>query len=93
MLAAAHRDAQGLASCRVRLQRAADAGSEAAPTALHWAAGLEALSAGDAQRARTELQACLDQASRLGGSHAQRTIVDRTLAALRLPHALEGECQ
>ena len=87
MLAAARRDAAALALCAARLQRAADAGHAAAPVALRWVAGLGALLAGDSDGAREHLQACLDQAVRLGGSHAQRTIVDRTLAALRLPHA------
>jgi tetratricopeptide (TPR) repeat protein len=91
LLAAAHRDTPGLAACRARLQRLADAGNEAAPVALHWVAGLDALSAGEVERARAELQACLDQAPCLGGSHAQRTIVDRTLAALRLPLAIENQ--
>ena len=87
MLAVARRDAPALAQCSARLQRAADAGHAAAPVALHWVAGLGALVAGDAAQARAHLQACLDQAARLGGSHAQRTIVDRTLSALHLPDA------
>jgi hypothetical protein len=91
MLAAAHRDTPGLAACRARLQRLADAGHAAAPTALHWVEGLDALSAGELERARAELQACVGQLPRLGGSHAQRTIVERTLAALRLPRAVESE--
>jgi tetratricopeptide (TPR) repeat protein len=91
MLAAAVRDAPGLAACWARLQRAADAGGLAAPTALHWVEGLQALAAGDAQAARTHLQACVEQLPRLGGSHAQRTIVERTLAALRLPQAVDSD--
>lgn len=93
MLAAAHRDEPGLAACRTRLQRAADAGSQAAPVALHWVDGLQALAADDADQARAHLQACVDQLARLGGSHAQRTIVERTLAALRLPQAIEAGCR
>ena len=87
MLAAARRDVPALALCAVRLQRAADAGQAAASVALRWVAGLGALLAGDSDGAREHLQACFDRAVRLGGSHAQRTIVDRTLATLRLPRA------
>lgn len=87
MLAAAQRDAPALAQCAARLQRSADAGHAAAPVALHWVAGLGALLVGERGQAQERLQACLDQAVRVGGSHAQRTVVDRTLAALELPHA------
>ena len=85
MLAAARRDTRALASGAARLQRAADAGQAAAPVALRWVAGLAALLAGETEVARQHLQACLAESARLGGSHAQRTIVDRTLAALVLP--------
>ena len=85
MLAAAQRDSEALARGAARLQRSADAGNPAAPVALQWVAGLAALVAGEAQAARQHLEACLTQAARLGGSHAQRTVVDRTLAALVLP--------
>ena len=91
MLAAAQRDAPALALCAARLHRLADAGHGAAPVALRWVAGLQAMLSGEREGkregARVHLQACLDQAVRMGGSHAQRTVVDHTLAALELPRA------
>jgi hypothetical protein len=50
-------------------------------------AGLTALLDSDTPRARHELQRCLDQAVRLGGSHAQRTVVERTLESIDAPPA------
>ncbi len=91
MLAAARRDIDGLAQCATRLQRSAEAGSGAAPVALRWVAGLRALVAGDSEEATLQLQACRLEAARLGGSHAQRTVIDRTLGALRLPDASLAE--
>jgi hypothetical protein len=85
MLATAQADRQALVRCAARLQRKADTGQAAAAPALAWVAGLAALLDGDAARARHELQRCLDQAVRLGGSHAQRTVIDRTLASKQGP--------
>lgn len=81
MLATAQADRPALARCAARLQRRADAGHDAAAPALAWVAALAALLDGDTLRARHELQRCLDQAVRLGGSHAQRTVIECTLAS------------
>lgn len=85
MLAAAQADRQALERCGSRLQRKADAGQAAALPALAWVAGLAALLDGDTSRARHQLQRCLDQAVRLGGSHAQRTVIERTLDSIPPP--------
>jgi hypothetical protein len=88
MLAAAQADRQALARCDSRLQRKADAGHAAALPALAWVAGLAALLDGDTAHARHQLQRCLDQAVRLGGSYAQRTVVERTLDSTSRPTAV-----
>lgn len=80
MLAAARGDRAGLQASTARLQTAADKGHAAAPVALHWNAALAALLAGDAAAARSAMQACQAGSVRLGGSHAQRTVVDLTRA-------------
>ena len=82
MIAAAQADPAALAACAERLQRQADAGHAGAPVALGWVRGLSAWLGGDADRARAEIAACRPQAPRLGGSHAQRMVIDRTLADL-----------
>ena len=93
MLAAAQRDTAALGRCRERLQRSADAGHGGAATALHWAEGLLAWCDGadGVGAAPTSAQAAIDaslaQAARLGGSHAQRTVIDWTRAASCLPLA------
>lgn len=79
ILAAAQSDRTALNAASQRLQALADKGDAAAPVALHWTAGLLALTQGDAAAARSHLHACLAEAARLGGSHAQRTVVDRTI--------------
>ncbi len=81
MLAAANGDFVALHAGRERLQRQADAGHTGAPVALHWVAGLQALIGGDTEAAHTHLAASLAEAPRVGGSHAQRMVIDLTLAA------------
>ena len=85
MLAAARRDASELRLGAARLQRWADRGHEAAIPALAWLAALEALLAGDEAGARTALAQCLTQCARLGGSHAQRTVIDELQSRPSLP--------
>jgi hypothetical protein len=58
----------------------ADKGHAAAPVALRWNAALGAVMVGDTAAAKDELRACRAESVRLGGSHAQRTVVDLTLA-------------
>jgi tetratricopeptide (TPR) repeat protein len=79
MLAAAQSDRAGLAAVSQRLQASADKGHAAAPVALHWTAALAAVMDRDMAAAASQLHACRAEAARLGGSHAQRTVVDRTI--------------
>ncbi len=79
MLAAAQGNQAGLDSVRQRLQEVADKGHPAAPIALRWTAALTAIVGGDRRAARENLRLCHAEAARLGGSHAQRTVVDRTI--------------
>ncbi|MEQ1806714.1 MAG: hypothetical protein ABL900_15165 [Burkholderiaceae bacterium] len=79
MLAAARGDRTGLVNVSQRLQALADKGHPAAPIALHWAGALAAVMDGDGQAAREPMRLCHTEAARLGGSHAQRTVVDRTI--------------
>ena len=79
MLAAARGDRTGLDNVNQRLQVIADKGHPAAPIALHWAAALSEVVDGDRHAAREHMRLCLAEAARLGGSHAQRTVVDRTI--------------
>lgn len=79
MLAVARDDRAGLHAVSQHLHATADKGHAGAPIALHWTAGLAALMEGDTDSARRHLRDCHAEAARLGGSHAQRTVVDRTL--------------
>ncbi len=79
MLAAARGDRTGMGNVNQRLQALADKGHPAAPIALHWAAALVAVMDGDRHAAREPMRLCHAEAARLGGSHAQRTVVDRTI--------------
>jgi hypothetical protein len=80
MIAAATDNAQALGAVAVRLQHLADAGHAGAPVALGWVRALTAWRAGDGDLARREAQALQADAPRLGGSHAQRSVIDQTLA-------------
>jgi Tfp pilus assembly protein PilF len=80
MVAAGRGDRAALDACSERLRAIADKGHAAAPVALHWNAALGALMAGDTAAAKDELRACRAESVRLGGSHAQRTVVNLTQA-------------
>jgi len=80
MLAAGRGDRAALDAGTTRLRAIADKGHAAAPAALHWNAALAALMAGDIAVAKSELRACSAESVRLGGSHAQRTVVELTQA-------------
>lgn len=82
MIAAATADRGALAQVATRLQGLADAGHAGAPVAGQWVQRLAAWLAGDLDRARSALAACRAEAVRLGGSHAQRTVVERTIERL-----------
>jgi len=79
MLAVARGDRAALDAVNQRLQAIADKGHAAAPVALHWSAALAAVLDGDTGAARQQLRLCHAEAARLGGSHAQRVVVDRTI--------------
>jgi len=87
MVAAAYRERGELEECERRLESLARAGHEAAAVVRHWAAGLKALIDGDAPKASREFDACRAELPRIGGSGAQRGIVEETRGALRLPVA------
>jgi hypothetical protein len=82
MIAAATGDRAALAQVARRLQGQADAGHAGAPVAGAWVQGLAAWMAGDLDRAREALATCRAEAVRLGGSHAQRTVIERTIERL-----------
>ena len=82
MLAAGTGQRNALNGCRLRLQKHADAGHGGAPSALAWVNGLAAWLNRDVLTARHALNECVKDAVRVGGSHAQRTIIERTLTSL-----------
>jgi len=85
MLSAGRGDRAGLDASTTRLRATADKGHAAAPVALHWNAALGALMSGDMALAKNELRVCRAESVRLGGSHAQRTVVDLTQAWVEAP--------
>ena len=82
MLAVGTEQSRALEACRLRLQKHADAGHGGATSALAWAGGLAAWLTHDASTARDALTECVKHSVTLGGSHAQRTVIERTLAAV-----------
>lgn len=91
MLAAGLGDRARLAAGVARVQMAADNGHAAAPVVLQWQSALVALMDGEAAAAAQALHACQVDAARLGGSHAQRAVVDLTLGRLDpTPRAWSG---
>ncbi len=87
MLAAARQDRQALHAVRQRLETIGGSGHEGASVAVHWVQALLALLDGQTDSARVHLDACCADAVRLGGSHAQRSVITHTLDVLRLPQA------
>lgn len=82
MLAAGTAQHNALSACRLRLQRYADSGHGGAPSALAWVDGLASWLACDVAKARQALSECAKHSVTLGGSHAQRTVIARTLDSL-----------
>jgi len=82
MLAAGTGQTTALNACRVRLQKYADAGHGGAPSALAWVDGLASWLGRDVKTARQALNECVKDSVTLGGSHAQRTVIEQTLASL-----------
>jgi hypothetical protein len=87
MLAAALRDKDALAQCAKRLEHLATGGSPNAHAALSWVAGLQGLLNDDQDAGERHLGECEEEAVRLGGSTAQRSIIAQTRQALRIPAA------
>jgi len=85
MLAAAYRERGQLEDCERRLESLARAGHEGATVVRHWVVGLKALLDGDTPKAFKEFDACRAELPRIGGSHAQRGIVEETAGSLRVP--------
>jgi hypothetical protein len=85
MLAAAYRERGQLEQCDRRLESLERAGHEGAAVVRHWAAALKSLIDGDTPTALEEFDACRAELPRIGGSRAQRAIVEETSRALRVP--------
>lgn len=94
MLATAREDRAALDAIRQRTDAMANAGHGGAAVVSHWAKGLRALLDGDEALAQTELTAACEGAPRVGGSHAQRMVIEETRNTLRIPLAtLSGSPQ
>ena len=85
MLAAARQDRAGLAASVQRMQASAAAGHEGGRVVSQWGQALLALLDHDDGTARGLLDTCSAEAVRLGGSHAQREVIELTRAAMRIP--------
>lgn len=87
MLAAARSDRGALVAAFERLRATSGKGHEGAAVAMRWTKALIKLLDGDSELAREHLDYCQAAAVRLGGSHAQRSVVSATRQALRVPMA------
>lgn len=87
MLAAARGDRISLDATRQRADAMANAGHAGAAVVSQWAQGLRALMDGDEEVARAQFDAACEGAPRVGGSHAQRMVMEETRNALRIPVA------
>ena len=85
MLAAAYRERGELEACERRLESLSKSGHEGAAVVRDWAAALSALMNGNTSEALKHFDACRAELPRVGGSRAQRSIVEETSGALRLP--------
>jgi hypothetical protein len=84
LLAAAWGDRDALQAVAARLPLLQGRGLEGAAVALQWVNGLAALGRGDEATARHALDAACDGAVRLGGSRAQRDLLQLTTRVLQL---------
>jgi len=82
MLAAGTGQPATLSACRVRVQKYADAGHGGALSALAWVDGLASWLAHDVSTSHQALTECVKHSVAVGGSHAQRTVLEQTLASL-----------
>ena len=87
MIAAAQRDRDALATCAKRLEQLSAGGSPNARVALSWVAGLKGLIDENPEEGERHLCDCQEEAVRLGGSTAQRSIIGQTRQAGRIPYA------
>jgi tetratricopeptide (TPR) repeat protein len=87
MVAAALRDRDSLARCSRRLESLDSGGNLGARAAQSWVAGLRSLMDGDQDSGVQRLIECEEEAARLGGSNAQRSIIAHTRQAGRIPPA------
>ncbi len=85
MVAAAARDRPALDGSAQRLEKLAAGGNYGAHAAQAWVAALQATIEGQAENAYRCFARCEQQAVRLGGSNAQRSIIAETRAARRIP--------
>jgi hypothetical protein len=82
MLAVGLQRPEDLRACQMRLEKLMDSGNEAARVATQWVQGLASLFQNNPATAREEISFCKHEAARLGGSHAQRFVIEDTLAWL-----------
>ena len=82
MLAVGTEQPRALEACRLRLQKHADAGHGGALSALAWVDGLASWLAHDVSTAREALTECVKHSVSVGGSHAQRTVLELSLASI-----------
>ena len=87
MVAAALRDREALTQCSNRLENLLAGGSLGARAALGWVAGLRGFVDDDQGSGAQGLRECEEEAVRLGGSNAQRSIIAQTRHASRIPAA------
>ena len=85
MLAAVRRDRAALDGAAQRLQTARERGHQGAIPALCWAKAMQALLDDDQTAAQAHMDACRGFIVQIGGSRAQRSIVDATLDRLAIP--------
>jgi hypothetical protein len=60
------------------LQKLVATGNQAATIAAHWVTALENILNSEAKEAQDAIDFCIPEAARLGGSHAQRSVLDLT---------------
>ena len=87
LLAAASGDSAALAAGLARLAKSSAGGHGGAAVAQAFIRALMTLRQGDAHAAQRHWQECLPELPRIGGSHAQRAVVDLTHRAGRLASA------
>lgn len=90
LLAAARRDSAALSAGWARLEKTAGRGHEGAPVAAAFVRALHAMLRRDEADAGLHWRQCLPELPRIGGSRAQRAVVQMTYAAGRLATSDHG---